>query len=261
MKNTALIKTICLQKISMLGLLLLLTCSRTFGLSIGAEEAYAPYSYKENGQLTGIYTDIIRSALKQMGDPSQPQPLPWKRGLIALKSGKIDALYPPYYRPQQRPYMAYSTPILEEKLVIVCAADKAETLSQFPQDYQGMVLGQNAGYSSGSAVEQAVQSGTVKISEANTTRANLLKLISGRIDCYINDSLSIRYELAKMQKAGEYNGSGIKETHTLSVEQGYLAINTNASEKVKAFIQRFNKAITDMKASGEIDAIINRYLQ
>lgn len=101
-KKTALIKTICLQKISVLGLLLLLACSRTFGLSIGAEEAYAPYSYKENGQLTGIYTDIIRSALQQMGDPSQPQPLPWKRGLIALENGKIDALYPPYYWPHQR---------------------------------------------------------------------------------------------------------------------------------------------------------------
>jgi len=44
--------------------------------------------------------------------------IPWKRGLLKLKKGAAFALYPPYFRPVKRPYMDYSKPILEEKLVV-----------------------------------------------------------------------------------------------------------------------------------------------
>ena len=42
--------------------------------------------------------------------------VPWKRGLLQIEGGKNFALYPPYKRPKQRPYMEYDMSILDEKL-------------------------------------------------------------------------------------------------------------------------------------------------
>lgn len=244
--------------------LLLLPCLMylslfTQAITIAGDDAYAPYSYKEKGKLTGIYTDVITAALKKMGESHKLTGLPWKRGLSDLESKKIDALYPPYSRPKQRPYMAYSTDILDERLVIFCSKMKAAKIKNFPDDYKGIVLGKNAGFALGEAVDAAVNAGILKVSEIKGMKGNLKKLVAGRIDCYANDRLSILSELKKMQKAGQYDGSSVVETNTLSIEKGYLAINALASEEVKAFLDRFNAVIRAMKDSGEIDTIIKKY--
>lgn len=228
-------------------------------ITIAGDDAYPPYSYKEKGKLTGIYTDVITAALKKMGETHKLIGLPWKRGLSDLERKKIEALYPPYSRPQQRPYMSYSTDILDERLVIFCNKEKAVRMKAFPDDYQGIILGKNAGFALGEAVDAAVNAGILKVSEVKGMQGNLKKLVAGRIDCYANDRLSILSELKKMQVAGEYDGTSLVETNTLSIEKGYLAINNLANEKVKAFLDRFNTVIRAMKDSGEIEKIIKRY--
>ena len=240
-------------------LLSLITSIPAYGLEIAGDQSYPPYSFKANGKITGIYTDIIASAVTRMEQPATITFLPWKRGLSDLKNGKLPMLYPPYYRPQQRPYMAYSTAILEETLVIYCHRDLKLTDKQFPQDYTGLTFGQNSGFSSGPAVEAATHQGIIRLTEVNSTAANLKKLFNRRIDCYINDRLSIQYQLALMNKARPLTLSDIEETHILSREKGYLAFNKEAGNDVKRFIEQFNQVIATMKASGEIDAIVERY--
>jgi len=245
----------------LLFLSLLLVSHISMALTIVGDDAYPPYSFKEAGKVTGIYSDIINKALIIMKDNSKLTAMPWKRGLSGLKLKTLDALYPPYYRPEQRPYMSYSTDILDETLVIVCNKKIADKLDHFPASYQGISLGQNAGFASGKVVDDAVKSNIIKIYEAKGMAANLKKLIKKRVDCYVNDRLSILYELKKMEGKGEYDGKSIVETHILGVEKGYLAVNKESSSKIKSFLQDFNKTIEVMKESGEIKQIISKYTQ
>lgn len=239
--------------------LLAFSMSSSWAISIVGDDAYPPYSFKEKGKITGIYTDIIQQALATMKDSSNVTAMPWKRGLSGLKTKSIDALFPPYFRPKQRPYMDYSTDILNETLVIVCNAKVSGRLKSFPGDYKGISLGKNAGFAPGAAIDDAVKKKVLKIHEAKGMTANLKKLINNRVNCYVNDRLSILYELKKMAARGEYDGSSIVETHILGVEKGYVAINKGASAEAKAFINKFNEAIEGMKASGKIDEIIAKY--
>lgn len=243
----------------LISFLLVFSMHSSWSISIVGDDAYPPYSFKDKGKVTGIYTDIIRQAMSSMKNPADISVMPWKRGLSGLKMKNIDALYPPYNRPKQRPYMSYSTDILDETLVIVCNSKVSDRLKSFPNDYQGISLGKNAGFAPGSTVDDAVKNKILKIYEAKGMSANLKKLINNRIDCYVNDRLSILYELKKMTGRGEYDGSSIVETHVLGVEKGYLAINKAASADVKAFITKFNEVIEGMKSSGKIDEIITRY--
>lgn len=244
-----------------LSIMLMVFISPAWAINIVGDDAYPPYSSKEDGRVTGIYVDIIQYALTEMDDTSSITAMPWKRGLRELKTNNIDVLFPPYYRPKHRPYMSYSTDIINETLVIVCNAKLAKQLTHFPEDYKGIKLGKNLGFSMGEAVEEAVKENIVMLHEAKGMAANLKKLINNRINCYVNDRLSILFELKRMAGRGEYDGKSIVETHILSLEKGYLAINKDASSEVKIFIDRFNSVIEGMKLSGKIDEIISKYTQ
>ena len=91
------------------------------------------------------------------------------------------------------------------------------------------------------------------------TKAILNRLIKGGIDCYINDKLSAVFELKQMQELGVYDGKSIKESATMSVEKAYIGVTKNAANFTYKddFVTQFNKALSDMKAEGVIEKIIN----
>ncbi|MGH8353674.1 MAG: substrate-binding periplasmic protein, partial [Pseudomonas sp.] len=108
------------------------------------------YSYAENGQAMGLYSDILRAAFARM--PAyrvEIRPVPWRRGLAEMAKGSAFALYPPYHRPLERPYIDYSRPILEEKVVVFVRASVARThrIDDFPAAYAGLRIGLNDGFS------------------------------------------------------------------------------------------------------------------
>lgn len=85
----------------------------------------------------------------------------------------------------------------------------------------------------------------------------------GRTDVYVNDRLSILWEISRIKKEGLYDEGGkydiIIEGPTLSVENGYLGF-TNRDKGVftykEDFKKKFNAIIIEMKKSGKIDEII-----
>jgi len=235
-------------------------------VTLYGDEDYPPYSYKENGKMTGIYTMILQSVAKKMPDYNiSIQHTPWKRGLAEIKKGKMFALYPPYNRPTERPYMEYETAILDEELSLFCS-DKItqEKRAKWPDDYYGLSIGNNAGFSpGGDAFLSAVKAGKITLKEVKGTSKNLLKLISGRIDCYLNDGLSIEWELKQLQKSGKYSGSGVSKALVISAEQGYLGFVTDGSKFAfkDDFKKQYNTVLGQMKDSGEIKKIVDDFLK
>ncbi|OQX21985.1 MAG: ABC transporter substrate-binding protein [Desulfobacteraceae bacterium IS3] len=241
-------------------------------VSVYADDDYPPYSYKEEGKLTGIYTEILMTAFSRMeGYKVNIKPVPWKRGLDYLEKGTGFALYPPYYRPKERPYIKpYSIPILGEKIVVFCKENVlAQPRPDWPKDYYGLTIGNNAGFlSGGDDFWDAVKSGKIKVEEAKGTRLNILKLGENRFDCYMNDRLSTLWELNRLKKNGEYDEGGrhvkIEEGATVSVEQAFLGFTDRDKGKFyykDDFVMKFNAVIADMKNKGEIQKIIDDFFK
>ena len=234
-------------------------------VTIYADDAYPPYSYVENGELKGIYTEILSNVFSKMeGYQVKLEGRPWKRGLKLMETGEGFALYPPYKREQDRPYMEYTTPILAEQSAAYCKEKVLETSrNQWPDDYYGLTIGNSSGFAvGGKDFDDAVKAGKIKVSESKGNRKNLLKLDAGRIDCFINDALSIEWELSLMKKQGQYN-SGIIRGATINSENGYLGL-TKLSEKysyLEDFKEQYHQHLKSMKDNGEIDKIIEKYTQ
>ena len=105
--------------IFMMLILSMVIFAKPIKVTVYCDDGYQPYSYAENGEVKGIYTDIFKKVFERLeGYDVTIKAVPWKRGINNLKTGRGFALYPPYYRPKERPYMDYSTPVLEEELKV-----------------------------------------------------------------------------------------------------------------------------------------------
>jgi len=235
-----------------------------------AENNYPPYSYEEEGELKGIYTKILKKVFSRMkGYRVDIKAVPWKRGLIYLETGKGFALYPPYYRPKERPYIKpYSVPILDEKVVVFCTEKILEqSRLDWPEDYYGLTIGNNRGFKlGGDKFWKAVEEGKIRIQETDGNRRNILKLGFGRVDCYMNDRFSIIWELNRLRKSGKYANNKLdklKEGTSISSEQGFLGFTDrdNGNFYFKDdFVKKFNVVINKMKKTGEVQKIIDDFI-
>lgn len=233
------------------------------------DDDYPPYSYVENGQLKGIYTEIVREALQALPQYQvQLRPVPWKRGVLMLQTGEAFALYPPYSWRSERPYVRYSVPLLMEQLVVFCNQDvlAKRRLQHWPADYGGLHIGVNAGFLLGDAQQTAaLQAGKIVLDPAKGTRTNLLKLMRGRIDCYVSDRLSAQWELQRIvrdSRAGTPH-LAVHETAQLASQQGHMGFTLRQPAQYPYrddFIARFNAAIVRMQHDGTIRRIVDRAL-
>ena len=233
---------------------------------IYADNSYPPYAYQQDGQMQGVYTHILQKIFQKMPDfQIEFRPIAWKRGLALMEQGGAFAIYPPYKRPLMRPFMEYDHPIIDEELVLVCHDEVAqEPRKQWPKDYYGLIIGNNTGFAAGGdAFWLAVKEKKITVEETNSAANNLRKLISGRIDCYMNDKLSIQWELNNLQTNGEYSGTGIQQIQVLSREQGYLAFSIfdDRFQYKAQFKQQYLKILRQMQQSGEIEDLIEAYFQ
>jgi polar amino acid transport system substrate-binding protein len=237
-----------------------------------ADDGYAPYSYEESGEAKGTYAVILRAAFARMeGYRVAIRPVPWKRGLRLLEQGKGFALYPPYRHVESRPYIRpYSTPILDEEVVVLCREDiLIEPRPEWPRDFYGLTIGVNAGYLvGGDEFWRAVKEKKIRVEECRGNSEGLMQLAKGRLDGYINDRMAILWELKRLRESGKYREDGAHAKllvgATISVEQGHLGYTDRDEGRFayKAdFVKQFNAIIKEMKKSGDIQRIVDEFLK
>lgn len=237
---------------------------------IYSDDAYNPYSYVDkNGRAIGIYTQIIKEAFKSMPEYKlKIVPLPWKRAMMSLEKKEVVAVYPPYYRPNERPFIGeYSEPLLDENIVVVARKDRDNyKRKSWPNDWLDKKIGIFLGTIdiTGPEFAKAFHEKKVAVVETQGNEENLLKLGRGEIDAYVNDRVAIFHTLKDLKKKKMWPKvfSEIEEVAIVSSEQGYLAFSKPDPKfpYQKDLILKFNKAIAKMKKENRIKAIVDQEL-
>lgn len=262
-------------------------------LVIAGDSNHPPYSYVEDGVNKGIYVDIITSALGEMEPYSYTIKLfPWKRALSVAQSGRVQALFPPHYFPEKRPYLShYSKPILKEYVSVYCHQDalsrkgihlaqnsSEQQIIQWPEQLFGANFAISRGVKmGGSDFWQAVDDGKIAIIETNGVKDAIRMMLAKRVDCHINDQVTVEWHLNHFSDryAADSHASSlststshlqpnpelIKHYLTVSTSAGYLAISDKwDSTQAEQFLDHFNKALDHLYQSGEVERIIKRYM-
>jgi polar amino acid transport system substrate-binding protein len=239
-------------------------------VTVYADAGYQPYSYADrDGNAAGLYYEIVKVAFGRMkGYQVAIKPVPWKRGMAMLKNGTAFALFPPYMNLKDEPFTwPYSLPLFEEIVVAVCTKEvAAQHRRRWPDDFYGLTIGNNAGFLvGGDEFNAAVKAGKIKIEEAVDTRTNILKLGMRRIDCYINDRVSIRLTEDQLVREGKLPPTRASvELAVIATEQGFLGFSDRDQGKFPYktdFLKQFNAIVYDMKRNGEIDTIARTFFK
>ncbi|WP_420548558.1 substrate-binding periplasmic protein [Curvivirga sp.] len=238
-------------------------------VTIVTDNSYPPYSYSENGNLLGIYPDILRMADEKLdGYHINLIPLPWKRALRETEKGTALGLLPPYYRPSERPFISrYSVPIYAEETVIVCREDVFRNTRRvfWPNDFHGLTIAINRGFEvidRSILFENGVEVITLESGDGN--EVNLMKLTGGRVPCYANDRMSIEYGLQKLVEKKSIKpakADNIIFGPVIKKEWGYVAYSRNNNPSYKNdFIEKLDSIIIEMQQNGSIEKIVEGYI-
>ncbi len=231
-------------------------------VTLYCDDAYSPYAYMEKKEAAGIYTDIVRAVAEKMPDYAVTiEPVPWRRGLNYMQTGEGFALFPPYYRPEERPFLDYAIKMLDEELVVVVRGDSPiEVDAAWPEDFKDMRVGSNAGFI---FMDPWKDKGIFVYDESADNRTAILKLAHGRIDAYVNDRLAILSTVAEMRASGT-NVPEVRVVALLSSEAGYLAFTNEGGDRYPYkddFIAKFRTAFEELEQSGEVQKIVNSYVE
>jgi polar amino acid transport system substrate-binding protein len=229
------------------------------------DENYPPYSYVRDGQFSGMYVDILHKAAEHLKPDYvlELRPVSWKRGLLYLERGSGLGLFPPGFKKERGYIEVYSVPLYQESVVVFCSAQVMQSNpKQFPDDFEGLTMGTNRGFLLSTRLTDAVQSGIVKVEEANGNASNLKKLAHDRIDCYVSDRAAALYTAKRLRETDASFTMTLHEAVTLSDEDTFIGYSAKAKPPFKAdFIKRMDAVLSEMKNSGEIDAIVAEFLR
>lgn len=237
-------------------------------VSIVVDDAYPPYSYLVDDKLQGIYVEMVLLAAQELMPFYQIEliPMPWKRAIFEVESGHVMGVLPPYKHLKSRPFInPYSEPLMTENVIAFC--HKGINIEHYLIDEVTkpvLNLGINAGFLIlGDRIKKASQQGFVKVWENKNTSANISKLLSKRIDCYLNDELSTLWEFKRMKQQNSLLSFEDIEANFLVMEQkafiGY-AKNFSKLNSKRDFINRMDIALVNLKNSGQIEAILKHYI-
>lgn len=228
---------------------------------IFGDDHHAPYSYlKTDGQLGGIYPSLLQAVFQLMPDFAvKIELVPWERALGALEAGEVFAVFPPYlYETNVRPYIGhYSSPLLTEYVALFCREDVlTPNRVNWPEDFYGLSIGLTQGYGmGGAAFHTAVSSGKMRLTETQSNWHSLMMLSDDRIDCLIQERLSILDELKKLKAQGAWLGKGVNEVKLLDKHTAHLAFTSRHWPEYSYydhFIAQFEHALSQLIVSGEL---------
>lgn len=220
---------------------------------IVADDDYPPYSYSENGEPRGIYIELLKRASIHL-EPAYKvkiETMPWKRALSFVEQGNAIGIVPPYQHKNARPYISsYSVSLGTEFVVTFCREqiNLKSALTINNQAIEPLHLGMNAGYLLlEKSYKNAIAAGRIKLWENKSTRANIIKLLTGKLDCYINDRGAILYELSKIKKSYPEFIEMITEQDEVRQHTAHIGYSRDTPQKYKNdFIKKMDVSLINV---------------
>lgn len=150
------------------------------------DDNWFPYTIFEDGETKGIHTKVIKHALDELGYTYHIKPKPWKRCLLDLENGKVDAVFPASYK-ASRAEIGFYPPEAATDAISPWRLSQVEhaliTHSGTAYDYDGDIssIPQPIGMGLAGAFTDTLEKKGLKVKRNRTAKANIEMLMRGRI--------------------------------------------------------------------------------
>lgn len=216
-------------------------------LRVGTEPVFAPFEFPKEGsnELTGYDIELIQALGKQMGRKVEISGMGFDALIPALNAGNIDvAIAGMTITEERKKAVDFSEPYYDSGLIVMVRMDESNVKSI--DDLKGKVIACQIG-TTGEMKARTVEGATVKT--FNTQDEAALELKNGGADAVVGDAPVVDYYLAQ-------GGSKIAKTVGEKMEAEQYGI---ALKKGSPLTAELNKAMAELKKSGEFDKIYTKW--
>lgn len=216
-----------------------------------------PFSYIENGNLTGIDIDIITELARRAGFHITIATYPWARALLQLQHGLVDGAFSAYETEDRKEYCIYTGIIHYDELRLAVRKGKQFSYSNIESLY-GKVIGKGKNVFVGNKFDQAVREGRIIVSETNDMdMSNIKKLHADRLDAVIGSPATLMHYAKKL---GVEHDIVLLPTSLRERIPAYLVLSKSSPLEDKDELQQIIQAVlNEMRNDGTIRAINERY--
>lgn len=216
---------------------------------IGTDTTFAPFEFRQNGELTGIDMDILHAIAEDEGFQVEVRSLGFSAALAALSANQVDGVIAGMSITDERKQIYdFSEPYFESGVQMAVAKDD-EAIKGY-EDLKGKTVVAKTG-SEGETYAKSIaeQYGfTVKSLDQSATMYESVK--AGSAVAVFDDYPVLAYGIAQ--------GNGLK-TVTDKVPGGSYGFAVNKGENT-ALLAAFNDGLAELKANGEYQKILDKYL-
>lgn len=216
-------------------------------LTIGLEGTYKPYSYRENGKLTGFEVELGRKIADKLDLKANFVPTKWDSLIAGLGSGKFDTVLNNITpTPERKKAYLFSTPYIYSHYVLISKSGSAyKTL----KDIKGKKVVDGTGTDNATVAKNA--GATIVPNGDFVTSLQMIK--QGRADATVNAAPSW-YAYKKDNATDGLQMSVIKDS---AQEPG--KISALIAKKDTALQKKVNKAIAQLRKDGELKKLSVKY--
>ena len=234
----------------LLALALIVVCFAGCGskekLVMGTNAEFPPYEFvDDNGNIVGIDAEIAKAVAEKMGYELEIRDMKFDSLITAVQSGNID-------------FALAGMTVDEERLLSVNFSDTYATGIQViivkdgsgiatVDDLEGKLIGVQSGTTGDIYCTDDYGQDSVK--QFDNGALAVAALINGQVDCVVIDN-----EPAKNFVAAN---AGLKILDTEYAVEDYAAAIAKENTEL---LEKFNKALAELKAEGKLDEIIKKYI-
>lgn len=219
-------------------------------LTIGLEGTYAPYSYRENGKLTGFEVELGKAVAKKAGLKAKFVPTKWDSLIAGVSDRKFDVAFNniAITKARQKKFL-FSTPYIYSREVLITKKDNTEIKSI--DDIKGKKFAEGTGTNNEAAAEKF----GAKISPSQDFTTSLDLIRQGRVDGTLNAREAyLSYIKDNPSAKGEFNVYDVPDKKVEPAKIAALIAKGNPGLQKK-----INKALKELKADGTLTKLSNKY--
>jgi len=203
----------------------------------------------------GVASHIVEEAFKNGGDDVKYGFFPWKRAFSNAKDGDdwIGSVIWSHSEERKADFL-YSDPVIISKQVFFYRKDLDFDWNTY-DDLGKYKIGAAIGYFYGEDIENAEKAGKLKLSRISKEMNNFKKLMANRLDLVVA-TIDVGYEL--LYKHFPPAQVALITNHPkVTRETGYHLIVSKKAPNAQAVIDRFNKGLKELKASGQYEKMMS----
>jgi len=227
-------------------------------LDFATLDNFAPFTYLEGNEAKGIDVDILKELCKRINVGCEFSFMPWKRVMHYTETGKKDGGFAAFKTSEREVFGHFlDLPFHYSKYNIFVKKG-----NEFPydkiEDLYGKRLGKNRGFNLGEEMDKAAEAKKIEFDEAKDAKANIGKLLKGRIHGFVGNY----YEILLSAKKQGLSGQIVPLPKPIRKPRGaFLIISKKAKiDNKPELLQKMNQELKKMHEDGTIEKISAGYL-